>query len=75
MEKKKNIEYQLDIERKNAQNPNMEEYDFIYPFNHITSLDEQKVKVEELTKMIFAGEIQDSKTVAAIMAYKDKYVR
>ncbi|MDY2700162.1 MAG: NUDIX hydrolase [Lachnospiraceae bacterium] len=31
--------------------------------------------VEELTKMIFAGEIQDSKTVAAIMAYKDKYVR
>ena len=51
MEKKKNIEYQLDIERKNAQNPNMEEYDFIYPFNHITSLDEQKVKVEELTKI------------------------
>lgn len=31
--------------------------------------------VEKLTKMIFAGEIQDSKTVAAIMAYKDKYVR
>ena len=51
MEKKKNIEYQLDIERKNAQNPNMEEYDFIHPFNHITSLDEQKVKVEELTKI------------------------
>ena len=51
MEKKKNIEYQLDIERKSAQNPNMEEYDFIYPFNHITSLDEQKVKVEELTKI------------------------
>ena len=47
MKKKKNIEYQLDIERKSAQNPNMEEYDFIYPFNHITSLDEQKVKVEE----------------------------
>lgn len=28
--------------------------------------------VEELTEKIFAGEIQDSKTVAAIMAYKDK---
>lgn len=51
MEKKKNIEYQLDIERKSAQNPNMEKYDFIYPFNHITSLDEQKVKGEELTKI------------------------
>lgn len=28
--------------------------------------------VEELTKKIYAGEIQDSKTVAAILAYKDK---
>lgn len=28
--------------------------------------------VEELTERIFAGEIQDSKTVAAILAYKDK---
>ncbi len=31
--------------------------------------------VEELTQKIFAGEIQDSKTVAAIMAYKDKCMR
>lgn len=31
--------------------------------------------VEELIKKIFAGEIQDSKTVAAIMAYKDQYLR
>ena len=31
--------------------------------------------VEELTEMIYSGEIQDSKTVAAIMAYKDKYLR
>lgn len=31
--------------------------------------------VEELTKKIFAGEIQDSKTVAAIMAYKDKCLK
>ncbi|NBH24561.1 NUDIX hydrolase [Lachnospiraceae bacterium] len=29
--------------------------------------------VEELTEKIYAGEIQDSKTVAAILAYKDKY--
>lgn len=31
--------------------------------------------VEELTEKIFACEIQDSKTVAAILAYKDKCVR
>lgn len=29
--------------------------------------------VEELTEKIYAGEIEDSKTVAAILAYKDKY--
>ena len=29
--------------------------------------------VEELAKKIYAGEIQDAKTVAAILAYKDKY--
>lgn len=31
--------------------------------------------VEELTEKIYAGEIQDSKTVAAILAYRDKYYR
>lgn len=31
--------------------------------------------VEELTEMIYSGKIQDSKTVAAIMAYKDKYLK
>ena len=46
--RKKNIEYQLEIERKMAQNPNMEKYDYIFPLSHITSLDEQKIKVEEL---------------------------
>jgi len=51
IDKKKNIEYQLDIERKMAQNPNMEKYDFIFPLSHLTSLDEQKVKVEELTNI------------------------
>ncbi len=30
--------------------------------------------VEELTEKIYAGEIQDSKTVAAVLAYKDKYL-
>lgn len=29
--------------------------------------------VQELTDKIYAGEIQDSKTVAAVLAYKDKY--
>lgn len=31
--------------------------------------------VEELTEKIFKGEIQDSKTVAAILAYKEKYLK
>ncbi len=46
--KKRNIEYQLDIERKMAENPNLEKYDFIYPLSNLTSLEEQKIKVEEL---------------------------
>ena len=32
-------------------------------------------EVSELERMIYAGEITDSKTVAAIMAYKNKYIR
>lgn len=32
-------------------------------------------EVSELERMIYAGEIMDSKTVAAIMAYKNKYVK
>ena len=48
---KKNIEYQLDIERKDAQNPNKEKYDFIFPLSNLTSIDEQKIKVEELTNI------------------------
>ena len=31
--------------------------------------------VKELTDKIYAGEIQDSKTVASILAYKDKFCR
>lgn len=57
----------------------------IYVADHLISgsqhLDEDEyvnVKaytVEELTEMIYSGKIQDSKTVAAIMAYKDKYLK
>jgi len=47
-QRKKNIEYQLEIERKMAQNPNLEKYDFIFPLGNLTSLEEQKIKVEEL---------------------------
>lgn len=31
--------------------------------------------LEELEKMIYTGTIEDSKTIAAILAYKNKYVR
>lgn len=31
--------------------------------------------VEELTNMIFEGTIEDSKTISAIMSYKDKYLK
>lgn len=51
MRRKKNVEYQLEIERKDAQDGNMKEYDFIYPLSHIVNLDEQKIKVEELTSI------------------------
>lgn len=45
---RKNIEYELDMERKDAQNPSIDGYDFIYRLNNLVSLDEQKIKVEEL---------------------------
>ncbi len=31
--------------------------------------------VEELSRMILEGKIEDSKTISAIMSYKDKYCR
>ena len=31
--------------------------------------------VEELCEMIYAGKIEDSKTVSAIMSYKNKYCK
>ncbi len=48
MTKKKNIEIDIDLERKMVQNPSLNEYDYVYRLNNITSLDEQKIKVEEL---------------------------
>lgn len=33
----------------------------------------QKYSVEELIEKIFSGEIRDSKTIAAILAYKEKF--
>ncbi len=36
-------------------------------------VDVEACDLEELCRMIYAGEMRDSKTVAAILAYKDKY--
>lgn len=36
-------------------------------------IDVEAVSLEELTDMIFDGSIMDSKTIAAILAYKEKY--
>lgn len=33
----------------------------------------EEYTIEELTGMIYSGEINDAKTIAAIMAYKDKF--
>ncbi|MDO4291775.1 MAG: NUDIX hydrolase [Eubacteriales bacterium] len=38
-------------------------------------IDVKACTVEELCAMIYAGQIEDGKTIAAIMSYKDKYCR
>lgn len=38
-------------------------------------VDVKAYSVEELKERIFAGEIEDSKTIAAILAYESKYLR
>lgn len=48
MDKKKNIEIDIDLERKMPENPSLNGYDYVYRLNNITSLDEQKIKAEEL---------------------------
>ena len=37
-------------------------------------VDVEAFELEELISRVLAGEIQDSKTVAAILAYKEKYI-
>ena len=39
------------------------------------SIDVQSFTVEELCEKIYRGELQDSKTVSSILAYKDKYCK
>jgi len=34
----------------------------------------QAMSIDEITKMIYEGSIKDSKTISAIMSYKDKYI-
>ena len=38
-------------------------------------VDVKAYTVEELKKLIYTGKIEDSKTIAAILAYEDKYVK
>lgn len=38
-------------------------------------IDVEAYDVEELCEMIYAGKIEDSKTIAAIMSYKNKYCK
>ena len=36
-------------------------------------IDVKAYDVEELCEMIYSGQIEDSKTIAAIMSYRNKY--
>ncbi len=38
-------------------------------------VDVKAYSVQELKEMIFTGKIEDSKTIAAILAYESKYLR
>ena len=38
-------------------------------------VDVEAFELEELCRMIYAGELRDSKTMAAILAYKNKYIK
>jgi len=46
--KTRNIETDIDLERKMSNNPSLREYDYVFRLSNITSLDEQKIKVKEL---------------------------
>lgn len=49
--------------KKTAQHLDEDEYVDVNPY-----------ELEELEKMIYRGDIEDAKTIAAILAYKNKYV-
>ena len=51
-----------DLKRRESQHLDEDEYVQVKAYT-----------VDELTEKIYAGEIQDSKTVAAVLAYKDRY--
>ena len=38
-------------------------------------MDVKAYAIEELKEMIFGGTIEDSKTIAAILAYESKYLK
>ena len=45
---KVSLKYNLELERKDEHNIKKKGYDFIPRFNHLTSIDEQKIKVKEI---------------------------
>ena len=64
-------------------NGNTEDWDFIHHDGAAAVIpvmddgefvDVKAYKLEELKQMIFEGKIQDSKTMAAILAYESKYL-
>lgn len=47
---KVDLQYNLGIEREDSKNIKKKGYDFVPRFNHWLSMDEQKIKVEEIEK-------------------------
>lgn len=45
---KVDLSYNLELERKDSKNVCKKEYDFIPRSNHLTGIDEQKIKVREI---------------------------
>lgn len=50
LKNKVELDYDLDIERQDAKTMKKKGYDFVPRFNHWLSIDEQKIKVEEIEK-------------------------
>lgn len=47
---KVSLEYNLEVEREDVKTAKKQGYDFVPRFNHWLSMDEQKIKVEEIEK-------------------------